>query len=167
VNKSQATKLYMVAPNSFSIIMAVLSLCTKMCVNSHAPSSKHQVRVKFTGPFRNMGQYKGPCFMLSFWYLVCGVVFWICGKFVSPGKDDLNLGVWGSLSFVCGQVYGSDMSVTMKHSFPFVFCSEILVYYISNISALLPFLNVNTKNESEQRKRSNVKYKKLWHPDAL
>jgi len=50
----------MVVPNSFSIIMAVLSLHTKVHVGSHALSREHQVKVRFTGPSRNMSQCKDP-----------------------------------------------------------------------------------------------------------
>jgi len=38
--------------------MAVLSVHTKMRVSSHTLSREHQVRVRFTGPFRNVGQCK-------------------------------------------------------------------------------------------------------------
>jgi hypothetical protein len=132
---AQATKLFMVAPNSFSVIMAVLFLtyknvCQFTCTEQRAPGKS-----KVHRSIQKYGSVQGPCFMLSFSYLVYGVGFWICEKFVNPGKDDLSLGAWGSQSLVCGQAYyGSDMPVTVKHSFSFLILPIFILFW--NIGVL-------------------------------
>jgi len=40
---------YVLAPNIFSIIIAVFSLHTKMCISSHAPSRRSQITVMLAG----------------------------------------------------------------------------------------------------------------------
>jgi hypothetical protein len=58
----------MVVPNIFSIIIAVLSLQTKISISSLAPSRKHQIIVRFTDHPRIVG-FHATCFMSLFWHL--------------------------------------------------------------------------------------------------
>ena len=53
------TAFCMVMPNVFSIIFAVPHPHTKMCISSHAQSSKHQITVTFIAHSRTVDdQYR-------------------------------------------------------------------------------------------------------------
>jgi hypothetical protein len=57
---------------------------TKMCISSHAPSSKHQITVRFTGHLITLDSWYGTCFMSSFWCLQFGSDSWSFEKSVYP-----------------------------------------------------------------------------------
>ena len=62
---------YVLAPNIFSIIIAVFSLHTKMYISSHAPSRKLQITVMRAGQLCLNPQY-WTCFTSSFLHLTFG-----------------------------------------------------------------------------------------------
>ena len=61
---------FTVEPSIFSIIIVVLSLTyKKICISTHAPSTTHQVAVRFTGHYRTVGPQYGTYFTLPSWHL--------------------------------------------------------------------------------------------------
>jgi hypothetical protein len=105
----------MVANSNFSIITAVFSLQTKMCISPHAQRGKRQIKARLKGHSRTVGLQHGTCFMSPFWCLEFSYGSHIFGKFYEPivkatfdnntsEVKTLQVRVWLMTKYYCGLV---------------------------------------------------------------
>jgi hypothetical protein len=94
----RATRFCMVAPNTFSVIIAVLSLIYKNVFQVHMHDRKCQITVSATGHSRIVGSWYGASFMLHFLHLEFGGGCYIFGKFVDPCQN-VYIYIWCTTSF--------------------------------------------------------------------